>query len=725
MASKENSWLKKAADAYDTSTTYVDTNYRTQWENNLRMFQSKHPIGSKYNSDAYKYRSKGFRPKTRSVIRNNESAAAAAFFSSMDTVTVEPFNEKNKRQKASAALRNELLEYRLQHTIPWYLTLVGGMQDAQTHGVVASYQYWDTEKDIPVVELIPIENVRIDPAASWIDPVNTSPYVILRFAMYISDIKENKEFHNITDAQLSTAKSDDLDTTRQARNNNREDPNDAKHSGELTDFDTVWVHLNIMSSGKSDVVYWTLGTTALLTDPKPLEDEYWHGERPVTIGMAIIETHKIFPAGVAELGQGLQQEANEINNQRRDNVKLVLNKHWFVKRGTQVPIKTLTRNVPGSVTLLNDMGDVKSEDFNDVTSSSYAEQDRINADYDELTGSFSAGSVQTNRSLNETVGGLNILKSGSNGLTQYLIQVFSETWVEKVLRQLDKLEQYYESDEELLLMIADKLNFEEKYGITRIDSSLFFERAEVTVNIANSATDPTIRLEQLLFAVAKYTEIVASAPPDMDVREIGKEIFGRLGYKDGRRFYKEDDTEQDPEKMQLIQMVEQLQGAIEGKQLELQAKSQETLQLAQFQANNENQRLAATLQSNENIKQLELQGKQSTELDKTNTVESMKKYIADLGSDTQLAIAKGSHVLNRDKFSQEVKEHQEENQGNQDERQAVLDLSGQVKGEVVEIAEFIEEDKKERDQNKQAVLAYLATRTENNPELKKLIDNLQ
>jgi hypothetical protein len=70
-------------------------------EDALRMFQSKHPLDSKYNSEAYKYRSKLFRPKTRSVIRKNEAAAATAYFSNVDVVNVAPANEQDPQQVAS------------------------------------------------------------------------------------------------------------------------------------------------------------------------------------------------------------------------------------------------------------------------------------------------------------------------------------------------------------------------------------------------------------------------------------------------------------------------------------------------------------------------------------------------------------------------------------------------------------------------------------------------
>ena len=40
-------WLTLARQAYDSSTTYLDANYRRQWERNIKLFQSEHPSGSK------------------------------------------------------------------------------------------------------------------------------------------------------------------------------------------------------------------------------------------------------------------------------------------------------------------------------------------------------------------------------------------------------------------------------------------------------------------------------------------------------------------------------------------------------------------------------------------------------------------------------------------------------------------------------------------------------
>ena len=56
-------WLKFAKDAYNQATSFFETNYQRHWEDSLRMFNSQHPRDSKYLSDAYKYRSRYFRPE--------------------------------------------------------------------------------------------------------------------------------------------------------------------------------------------------------------------------------------------------------------------------------------------------------------------------------------------------------------------------------------------------------------------------------------------------------------------------------------------------------------------------------------------------------------------------------------------------------------------------------------------------------------------------------------
>lgn len=623
-----DAWVRRAQEAMSQSTTYLDNNYRSQLEKNLALFQSRHPAGSKYNTETYKLRSKLFRPKTRTAVRKMEAAADSAFFSNEDVVSIQAENGNDKMQQASAEIMKELLQYRLTKTIPWYTTVIGGCQDAMVQGVVCSYQYWkyrekrhkvkipmadpatgqpildeggnpiviETEQvevveDKPCVELTPLENVRFHPGADWQDPVNSSPYLIRLFPMYAQDIREQMKavdpktgapkWNTYTDAEIQAAVSNQFDSTRIARQPTRQDAQGNAVGSAIGDYTMIWVQEHIHRIGGRDMVWYMLGETLRLSDPKPLKDVYLSGKRPLVMGMIVIETHKPLPASPVELGQDLQVEANEIANQRIDNVKFVLNKRWIASRSGRVDVRSLTRNVPGGVTLAdNPETDVKEVNWPDVTSSAYAEQDRVNVDYDDLVGNFSQSSVATNRKLNETVGGMSMLLSGANQMTEYGLRVLSKTWIEPVLRQLTTLEQHYETDTVVLSLAAERANLFQKYGVDAITDQLLQQELTIKVNVGMGATNPQMKLGRFIAGMDSLAKIAAAPPPGADMVEIGKEIFGLLGYEDGARFgFGKKEGDEDPRLAQAMQLVAQLQQAIESKQVEKQAEGQVDMQI--------------------------------------------------------------------------------------------------------------------------------------------------
>jgi hypothetical protein len=601
-------WLKLSQEAFEASSSYIESNYKNEWEYSLRAFRNEHAPGSKYLSDEFKSRSRIFRPKTRSIIRKNEAAAMQAAFSNRETVSVEPGNPDDPMSVASAAAIKALLEYRLTKTIPAFETYLGGVQDAQTSGLVCSYQYWDYQKkgervikDKPCIELRPLENIRFDAGASWVDPVNTSPYFADIIPMYVCDVKsmmESKDdktgspkWKKYDEKIIAKARPDVMDSLRQARLGNKQDPE--LEDSKISSFDIVWVLRWFMKDSQGeDHVFYTLGTEELLTDPLPIQDVYFHGVRPYVIGYSVLETHKAFKSGIPMLTKPLQQETNDIANQRLDNVKFVLNKRWIVARGRQVDVNSLVRNVPGGVTLTTDPNlDVKESNWPDVTSSSYVEQDRLNSDFDDLAGNFTPSTKVANNAMNDTLGGSRLAAAGAGLMTEYLIRTINETWWEKVLRQLALLEQYYETDQIVLGVCANKAQLLPRFGVSQINDFLLMKEVNVTVDMAMG--DPNQRLQKFLFANQAAAQIRLQPPPGANVSEITKEIFANAGYRDGARFYKD---REDPALVQAKNIIQQLQSALQGKQMELQADMQKT---------------QAQLESNERIKGAEIQVNQA------------------------------------------------------------------------------------------------------------------
>jgi hypothetical protein len=343
----------------------------------------------------------------------------------------------------------------------------------------------------------------------------------------------------------------------------------------LGEFEIIWVRRVFMRTDDEHVVYYTLGDTALLSDPVEVDIAFPHmsGRRPYRMGICVVESHRTMPSGVADLSAPLQQEANEIANERRDNVKLVLNKKYHVARGRQVDVEALVKNAPGAVVMMNNPQpgmDVAEVSWPDITPSAFMEQDRINVDLDELVGNFSQSSISSNRSLNETVGGMRMLGQGASLMTEYLLRTFIETWAEPVMSDLLLLEQTYETDEVILALAGKKAQVWQKFGISRITDAMLEQQLTLSINVGMGATNPDERLRKLLMATTSAIQVVNTSPPGVNVQEIVKDIYAFAGFRDGSRFFPD---KADPRLVKAMEMVQQLQGQLQSKQGEIVANS--------------------------------------------------------------------------------------------------------------------------------------------------------
>ncbi len=574
---KRSHWLGKARNCFEASTDYLETAVRGQWEKNLHHFRNQHAPGSKLASADYR-RAKVFRPKTRASMREHEASLAAALFTNNDLIDVQPRNPNDPAQVVSSKINAALLQYRLEHTIPWFQTALGAYQDTHNYGMCVSKQYWEFQQrvdmepaldefgqpvtdeegaplgyerpvvvaDRPCIDLLPPENFRFDPNADWRDPVADSPYLIELMPMYAGKVLERMAQvdpktgqpewmpHSLGEILSHGAVTSELSGVRQAREGKRTDPM-TTHSGD--EFSTVWVHFNVIREGGEDWAFYTVGSGLLLSEPVPLRQLFPYG-RPYVVGTSTLEAHRNYPAGTNELLHSLQDEVNSIANQRLDNVSLVLNKRYRIRRGSNVDLDALMRNVPGGGYFVSDVNkDVAVESTPDVTSSSYSEQDRLAVEMDELAGNFSQSSVQTNRSLNETVGGMNLMQSGASKVQEYVMRLFIESWVEKVLRHLVQLEQHYETDSVVLSIAADEAQLWQRYGIDQVTDELLQQELSVRVNVGMGNTDPVQRIQRLTTGINAVSGLPTVAQR-LQEDEVVTEVFTALGFGRGDRFVK-------------------------------------------------------------------------------------------------------------------------------------------------------------------------------------------
>lgn len=601
-------WEQRGKDAMRFSTTYLDANYRQKWDDSLRAFNNQHPGDSKYNSENFRKRSHLFVPVTRTVIRKNEAAACKAFFSNHDVSSIRAMNESEPKQVLSAAIMKELIQYRCTHTIPWFRVLIGGIQDAQKQGACIAHVHWEYKtnrdvngkmrvaKDSPAVDLLPLENCRFDPSASWLDPVNDSPYFIELIDMYVGDVLDKMARPDPKGRQWYTYPIEDIrsenpdDSTRSARLGRQQDP--TQETRDVSDYEVVWIQRHIHRWDGNDWEFYALNNGKLLTEPELLEHTVFHGRRPYILGVAMLETHKVLPVSVPELVKPLQDAINGLENQRNDNVLFVLNKRFKIKRGTNVDTTALVRNVPGGIVSVDKMEDMEELNYPDVTVSSYQEEDRKRQAFDDLVGNFNPMQLHQAGAPRESQGSIRMLQGPASEMTEYMLQTFAITFVVEVIRHLVLLEQHYETDSTVLAIAGQKAKVLQKFGVDQVTDEMLDQELTTNVNVGMGSTDSMAMLQRFIYSLDAFAKISAKPPAGVNLAEVWKEIMALSGYQDGDRF----STQGNQEMAKLEQTIKQLTQMVQDLKRHKNDKEQGNILsfVAKREANQAKERIAAT-----------------------------------------------------------------------------------------------------------------------------------
>lgn len=512
---------------------------------------------------------------------------------------------------------NYRLDRAANNGIPWFITAMGAALDGNLHGVMCSKQFWDYEqfekvrkymvkdilvdaeteepvldpttnepaivgqrieeetevkvvRDRPMILLMPPEHAIIDPGAPWHEPVQGSGYFGGRFPMTLDDLrsmirnksnaKSGAEWLDVDDEVLETA-CEDYDTkgVRIARDDGVDRYSSDTRGGSLSGASIVWVYEWFFRIDGVDYNFWTVGTRAFISQIKPTEEVYpeQFGQRPYVFGYSAIESHRIYPMAPVESWSPLQQEANDIVNLRLDVIKQSIAPIAKVKQGTMFDWGQLQNiGAPNSTVIVRNTDDLEFVKPPGAGGEAYQEMNMINADMDDLAGSFSTSSVQTSRQLNETVGGMRLMSGGANAMTEFDLRVFVETWVEPVLRQTVRGIQKYETDENILSLCGERAaKLFERQGVNEITDKDLMTEVSVRVNVGVGTADPEQRLRKL----AMGGEMIGKALPYFDKRvklkaeEFIKEVMGAIGYNDGMRFYEiseQPEQQKPPEQVQ-------------------------------------------------------------------------------------------------------------------------------------------------------------------------------
>lgn len=630
---EETDWLQMSRDIHNVAQNYFDIAVRRRVEDSLAHAYSRHASGSKYYDPSFDKRSKHFRPKTRAMMRRQEAACAIAFFSTQDVVNCEALDNGDPAQVMGSHVHQSLLNYRLRKTIPWYKILLGAYWDAMTQGIVISCQEWKYREanvvedevgtdgnptgksrskpkvlqDTSWVRLVPTENLLLHPSCDWVDPINSSPYLIEKIPYFVNElaerIKNGRQYGSVvpyikdfTEDQLMAGMSEQnmsANAIRMARENTRLDRYSQVQQGQK--FRPVWVHRNIVRIDGLDYIYETLGTTLLLSRPVPLEEVTGLDYRNYALGASTIEPHRVYVSGAVEMVKPTQEVMNDIQNQREDNIKLALNNRYLTKRGAQIDMRMLMRNTPGSIVQVSDpSSDVKQLESKDVTASAYAEQDRLNLDFDDLSGVFTQSTVGAARNLNERVKGMELMGQGADMVTELALRTLSETWVVTVLSQLVDLNRKFETDATILKVVGAAVQTQDWQEAFRLLS----QPTNVNVSVGFGNTDPMMRIQRLQIGTQSIQAVAPNVAASADQNALAGEIMGALGYKNGGTFYPSlRQPTKNPQVDAMQQQIQQLQQQLQ----QAQDKTEGLKEVAKIKAESAEKIAQIKAQSAENI----------------------------------------------------------------------------------------------------------------------------
>ena len=324
--------------------------------------------------------------------------------------------------------------------------------------------------------LFPPENVVIHPGADWTNPAQSAAYLILKYPMTVEEIQDKQ------DAPVNPWLPVDEATLRSAVNAGKQDMEAIRRARELGldrydetqtgyDFQVVWVYERFIKMNGDDYTFFSVGDQHYLTKPKPTRETYpaHFGERPVAFGYGSLESHRIFPMSAVESWQPLQVETNDVRNLMLDATKQNVMPISKVRRGRRIDLDQIKRRSSGSSIFVDDKDDVTWETPPAFPQQAIEQTRELSLEFDDLAGQQNYGSVETNNALGKTLGGLKLAAGAANAVAEFDVRIWIETWATPALAQIVQLEQYYESDAEMLGLCGQRAQLFEKFGIDQID----------------------------------------------------------------------------------------------------------------------------------------------------------------------------------------------------------------------------------------------------------------
>jgi len=246
--------------------------------------------------------------------------------------------------------------------------------------------------------------------------------------------------------------------------------------------------------------------------------------------------NEFFWQGVCELVEPLQEELNDKRNQRLDNVNLVLQKILTYVEGA-VDTRILKNFVfaPGARLPVKDINALKWESPDDVTASSYNEEQILAGDIQETSGAVNVLMPSAKSSdIHRTASGLFMLKGEAETSIKLIVQLMETTGLAEIAKKYDILNDSFMT-RPLTVRILGKQGYE--YPMISPEDVRYYN-CDFIFKGASAYVNREIRLAQL----AKLMDVFSKMPglaQRLDPDKLVKMVANTLGFDENELMLKQ------------------------------------------------------------------------------------------------------------------------------------------------------------------------------------------
>lgn len=531
----------------ETARSYRKANYDKNWNSYQMQYRSKIE-----NPKEYDYMAKLFIPYSFTSVETTVPRMAEALFASEPIVAVKPWERKDVE---NAQIQEKLLSYQynrmdffnnfilLAKMCLIYGTCIGKadwrreavykkrikyIQELNEFGMPTEVPALDKNGKV-LLEKYPIEIWNdpyiypVDIYKFFIDPralsVEDAEYVIMITETTMAKLRYMQKmgiYKNVSKIEDIKGKTKPEEGKERYSNVDKTSPQDIsdKYSDRVTLYE-YWENDRVIVLAEEDIVI------------RDSENPYWHCKKPFISAKICPTENEFYGVGLMEMVQSLQNELNDIRNQRMDNIKLAINRTYLVDRNADIPQDMLV-NEPGGAIYTNFIDGLKILEAPDVTGQAFTEAKIITDDIQHTHGiyDYSKGATPKQR---ETATGILSLQEAANIRFKMMIMTMARNLLGKGSAIIVDLNQQYLPRGKEFRLTGQSFS-EESYNIT--PEELVGRYDYEPVGASMEGLSKYARLEQLL----RFRQTFVSNP-SFNINKFDKELLELLNFKDADKYF--------------------------------------------------------------------------------------------------------------------------------------------------------------------------------------------